>query len=132
MTMTTITKATMRTMAQQIIDKQTAEKEELTMWLENHAPVSDAAGQAFHAEMMEVMEKMENWKDIQPLTGDADNDFSQLMIIHHQQAIDNAQSILHHGHHEDIRSMARMMIEDQNNEIINLTAWLKSNGATKQ
>jgi len=124
--------ATIRTMAQQIIDKQTAEKEELTMWLDNHTPDPNEAGQAFDAEMMAGMEKMNNWKDIQPLTGDADNDFAQLMIIHHQQATDNAQSILHHGHHEEIKSMAQMMIEDQNKEITDLTAWLKTNGATKQ
>jgi uncharacterized protein (DUF305 family) len=124
--------ATIRTIAQQIIDKQTAEKESLAMWLENHTPEPNAMGQAFDAEMMEVMEKMNNWKDIQPLTGDADNDFAQLMIIHHQQATDNAQSILHHGDDEEINSMARMMIEDQNKEITDLAVWLKANGATKQ
>ena len=123
---------TIQTVAQQIIDKQTAEKQELTMWLESHTPEPNADGHAFDAEMMEVMEKMKNWKDILALTGDADNDFAQLMIIHHQQATDNAHSILHHGHHEEIKSMARMMIEDQNKEITDLTAWLKTNGATKQ
>jgi hypothetical protein len=51
--------------------------------------------------MMKEMEKVKNWKDIQVLTGDADNDFAEMTIIHHQQATDNAQSILHHGHHSD-------------------------------
>lgn len=123
---------TIRTIAQQIIDKQTTEKESLTMWLEAHTPEPDTAGQAFDGETMEVMEKMNNWKDIQALTGDADNDFAQLMIIHHQQATDNAQSILHHGDVEAINSMAQMMIQDQNKEITDLAAWLKENGATKQ
>ena len=122
--------ATIKSMAQQIIDKQTAEKTELTAWLQSHTPISNAEGQEFHMEMTEVMEKMENWKDIQVLTGDADNDFAQLMIVHHQTATDNAQSILHHGHHDDIKEMAKMMIEDQNKEITDLTAWLKANGPT--
>lgn len=124
--------ATIKSMAQQIIDKQTAEKAELTTWLANHTPAPNAEGQAFDAEMMEVMEKMSNWKDIQVLTGDADNDFAQLMIVHHQTATDNAQSILHHGHHDDIKEMAQMMIEDQNKEITDLTAWLKTNGPANQ
>ena len=124
--------ATIKGMAQQIIDKQTAEKAELTSWLEGHTPEPNAEGQAFDAEMMEVMAKMKNWKDIQVLTGDADSDFAELMIIHHQQATDNAQSILHHGHHDDIKEMAMMMIEDQNKEITDLAAWLKNNGPANQ
>jgi uncharacterized protein (DUF305 family) len=82
--------------------------------------------------MMEVMEKMKNWKDVQVLTGDADIDFAELMVIHHQTATDNSQSILHHGHHEEIKDMAKMMIEDQNKEITDLTSWLMNNGPTKQ
>jgi uncharacterized protein (DUF305 family) len=121
-----------KTMAQQIIDKQTAEKAELTSWLESHTPEPNAEGQAFDAEMVKVMEKMKNWKDIQVLTGDADEDFASLMIIHHQAATDNAQSILHHGHHDEIKEMAQMMIEDQNKEITDLSAWLKNNGPTNQ
>ena len=124
--------ATIKAMAQKIIDKQTAEKAELTSWLASHIPEPNAEGEAFDKEMMSVAEKMKNWKDIQVLTGDADNDFAGLMIIHHQQATDNAQSILHHGHHNEMKEMATMMIEDQNKEITDLTAWIKNNGAITQ
>lgn len=120
--------ATIRAMAQQIIDKQTAEKEELASWLRNHTPEPNTQGQAFGAEMMRTMEKMKSWKDIQVLTGEADIDFSGLMIIHHQTATDNAQSLLHHGDDVEIMEMAMMMIEDQNKEITDLAAWLKANG----
>lgn len=123
--------ATIKSMAQMIIDKETAEKNQLTTWLENHTPEPNAEGQAFNQEMMAVMEKMKNWKDIQVLTGDADNDFSELMIVHHQQAIDNASGLLHHGNDEQMMEMARAMIEDQNKEITDLTNWLKNNGAIK-
>ncbi|MEO7989278.1 MAG: DUF305 domain-containing protein [Chryseolinea sp.] len=121
--------ATIKSMAQMIITKQTAEKAELTTWLQNHTPESNAEDAPFDEEMMATMEKMKNWKDIQVLTGDADNDFAELMIVHHQQATDNAQSILHHGHHDDIKEMATMMIEDQNKEITDLAAWIKNKGA---
>lgn len=124
--------ATIKSMAQMIIDKQTAEKAELATWLSNHTPEPNAEGTMFNEEMMATMEKMKNWKDIQVLTGDADNDFAALMIIHHQQATDNASSILHHGHHADIKEMATMMIKDQNKEIKDLAGWLKTNGAINQ
>ena len=124
--------ATIKAMAQQMITKQTAEKAELTTWLASHTPVPDAEGAAFDEEMMKGMEKMKNWKDSQVLTGDADSDFAQLIIIHHQAAADDANGILHHGHHDEIKEMAKMMIEDQTKEITDLTAWLKANGPANQ
>jgi uncharacterized protein (DUF305 family) len=120
--------ATIKGMAQQIITKQTSEKAELTSWLQNHTPEPNAQGQRFDTEMMQTMEKMKNWKDIQVLTGDADIDFSELMIVHHQTAVDNAESLLHHGDDDDMREKATMMIEDQNKEITEMAAWLKANG----
>ena len=124
--------ATIKAMAQQMITKQTAEKAELTTWLASHTPVPDAEGEAFDEEMMNGMEKMKNWKDAQVLTGDADSDFAQLIIKHHQAAADDANGILHHGHHDEIKEMAKMMIEDQTKEITDLTAWLKGNGPANQ
>lgn len=124
--------ATIKAMAEQIVTKQTAEIAELTAWLANHTPVPNAEGAAYDEEMTKGMEKMKNWKDIQVLTGDADNDFAQLIIVHHQAAADDANGILHHGHHEEIKEMAKMMIEDQTKEITDLTAWLKINGPVNQ
>jgi uncharacterized protein (DUF305 family) len=124
--------ATIKNMAQQIIDKQTAEKAELQNWIDAHTVQPTAEGQTFNQEMMDEMAKMKNWKDTQVLTGNADSDFAQLMIIHHQQATDNASGVLHHGSDEQIMKMAKMMIEDQNKEITDLTAWLKTNGPANQ
>lgn len=124
--------ATIKGMAQQIIDKQTAEKTQLQAWINAHTIMPTAEGAAFDEEMMMDMEKMKNWKDTQVLTGNADSDFAQLMVIHHQQATDNANGILHHGSDEQIKEMAKMMIEDQNKEITDLTAWLKNNGPANQ
>jgi uncharacterized protein (DUF305 family) len=123
---------TIKNMAQQIINKQTSEKAELQTWIDAHTVQPTAEGQAFDQEMMDEMAKMKNWKDTQVLTGNADSDFAQLMIVHHQQATDNANGILHHGSDEEILEMAKMMIEDQNKEITDLTAWLKNNGPSNQ
>jgi len=39
------------------------------------------------------------------------------MIQHHRSATEMAQSLLHHGHHDELETMANRMIEDQNMEI---------------
>ena len=119
---------TIKGIAKQIVDKQTAEKAALSAWMDGHTIKPTDEGQIFDREMMEVMEKMKGWKDTQVLTGNPDSDFSQLMIIHHQQATDNANSLIHHGSDEEIKEMAKKMIDDQNREITDLVAWLKRNG----
>jgi uncharacterized protein (DUF305 family) len=124
--------ATIKAIAEKIIKEQTTEKLELQAWIDTHTIQPNAEGTIFAQEMMAEMEKMKNWKDTQVLTGNADSDFAQLMVIHHQQATDNASGILHHGNDEHIKELAKMMIEDQNKEITELTAWLKSNGPANQ
>lgn len=111
--------AELRSMAQSIIDKQEAEQNELNAFLETHTPESSTAGQEFDMEIMTFMDKADRNADLQVITGDVDHDFAMLMINHHQSASDVAQSLLHHGHHEELMEMARMMIDDQNMEISN-------------
>lgn len=117
----------LRTMAQQIIDKQQAEQNELNSFLESDTPESSATGQEFDAEIMTFMDKADGNADLQVLTGDVDHDFAILMTVHHQSAIDVAQSLLHHGHHDDMKAMAGMMVEDQTAEIQQLQDWLLQN-----
>lgn len=119
--------AELRSMAQSIIDKQEAEQNELNAFLETHTPESSTAGQEFDMEIMTFMDKADRNADLQVITGDVDHDFAMLMIIHHQSASDVAQSLLHHGHHEELMEMARMMIDDQNMEIKQLQEWLLQN-----
>jgi uncharacterized protein (DUF305 family) len=45
------------------------------------------------------------------LTGDADHDMAILMINHHQSAVDMAQSLQHHGQHDELKEMPTKMIE---------------------
>lgn len=76
---------------------------------------------AMHAGM-QTMEK--NMKRA-PMTGDADRDFAQMMIPHHQGAIDMAKALLKSGDDPVILEMARNVIEDQQREIKELTKWLE-------
>lgn len=119
--------ATIKAMAQTMINMQQAEIQELQAFIEGHIPEVSAEGEMWDMEAMEAMDRMDNNADLEVLTGDADHDMAILMINHHQSAMDMAQSLLHHGHHTELKEMASKMIEDQTKEIKDLQAWLLSN-----
>ena len=62
-----------------------------------------------------------------PLTGNADVDFVQGMIPHHQGAIDMAKIVLEHGKDPEIRKLAEEVIAAQEGEIAMMKAWLAKN-----
>ncbi|KQW31564.1 hypothetical protein ASE36_04810 [Rhizobium sp. Root274] len=63
-----------------------------------------------------------------PLAGNADVDFVQGMIPHHQGAIDMAKIVLEHGKDPEIRKLAEDVIKAQEGEIAMMKAWLAKNG----
>ena len=116
--------ATIKAMAQTMINMQQAEIQELQAFMDGHTPNPSVEGEMWAMEAMDAMQRMEKNADLAVLTGDADHDMAILMINHHQSAMDMAQSLLHHGHHDDLKAMATKMIEDQSKEINDLQAWL--------
>ncbi|MDZ4159516.1 MAG: DUF305 domain-containing protein, partial [Anaerolineaceae bacterium] len=52
--------------------------------------------------------------------------FIDSMILHHQLAIDAALMVQDTAIHPEIRAMAKSIIEEQQREIVQLTAWRKA------
>ncbi|MEO5563611.1 MAG: DUF305 domain-containing protein [Chitinophagaceae bacterium] len=87
----------------------------------------DNSDLSFAAEQMDNMMKGGKMADIQIITGDIDNGFATLMIVHHQGAIDNASAYLHHGNNAQLKTMATNIVMAQVVEIQKLSNWLIAN-----
>ncbi|MEO7529758.1 MAG: DUF305 domain-containing protein [Sediminibacterium sp.] len=111
--------------SQKIIAAQQAEIQQFNTILS--AITVDNSDPAFTKEQMDYMMKGAKAADVQIITGDIDNDFATLMIVHHQGAIDNASAYLHHGNHTQLKTMAQKIIDAQVMEIQELANWLKAN-----
>ena len=70
----------------------------------------------FFAENQAAMGRMMAAMDINS-SGDADADFTAMMIPHHQGAIDMAQAELRYGRNEQLRRIAQEIIVEQQQEI---------------
>lgn len=111
--------------AQKIITEQEAEIAQFNTILSGLA--IDNSDPSFATEQMNNMMKGGKVADEQIITGDIDNDFATLMIVHHQGAIDNASAYLHHGNNAQLKTVANNIIKGQIVEIQELSDWLKAN-----
>jgi uncharacterized protein (DUF305 family) len=92
------------------------------------AMAADAASTPAAQGYKQAMDTMMSAMMETPATGDADVDFVQGMIPHHQAAIDMAKVVLEHGKDPDIRKLAEAIIGAQEAEIAEMRAWLKVRG----
>jgi uncharacterized protein (DUF305 family) len=118
--------AAIKAMAQKVITTQQAEINVLTTFLASHQ-VEGPPNEAFMMMQKESMAKMMKANDLRVITGDADNDFVALMIDHHQSAIENSQSELQYGKHEEMKTLAQQIIDEQKKEISDFQDWLLGN-----
>lgn len=76
----------------------------------------DADETGFAAENDAAMARMMSGMSIKP-SGNVDRDFAEMMIAHHQGAIDMALAELRHGNNEQLRRIAQEIIVEQQQEI---------------
>jgi uncharacterized protein (DUF305 family) len=72
--------------------------------------------QSFLSENDAAMKKMMADMMIKP-SGDVDRDFVEMMVPHHQGAVDMAQAELKYGHNEQLRRLAQEIVVTQQHEI---------------
>ena len=85
--------------------------------------VESESGQAY----MDAMQAMMDAMAAMEMSGDAGIDFAQMMIPHHQSAIDMAETYLEHGDDPELRELANEIIAAQQQEIEFLEGWLEAN-----
>ncbi len=97
---------------------------------------SHAAGHADmgHSAHLMQMHMAEMLAPLRPLSGRAfDVKWTELMIDHHQMALDMAQHELMHGTDARVKAAARKVIDAQQKEITTMQGWLKAwTGKTHQ
>jgi uncharacterized protein (DUF305 family) len=76
-------------------------------------------------DMATLMKNMNKRMDSMQMTGDTDRDFAEMMIVHHQAAIDMAEEELKSGHDPFLKNLADRIIKDQAKEIEEMQQWLK-------
>lgn len=107
----------MQQFAQDIIDVQTAEIEQMEAWLSEWYPDQDTS--LTYTPMM---------RDISQLEGDAlDQAFLEDMIMHHMGAVMMSQRLVNHGlvEHQDVQPFAQNIADTQRQEIWQMQAWLQ-------
>lgn len=73
--------------------------------------------EAMTADMKSDLESMEG--------NDFDKMFLEMMIMHHEQAIDMSKIAQDKAEHDQIREISSKMIEDQKEEISQMKQWLR-------
>lgn len=116
----------MKTTAQDIITKQRAEIGQFNAFTSSHQPMQPLVPQ-FNTVQKTNMDKMMTAMDARKITAKPDYDFAQLMVDHHQAAIDNSEALLQYGRNATTRALAQAIITDQRQEIAALQNWLTRN-----
>ena len=88
---------------------------------------TQAAQSIYDADMKAMHDKMMNTKP----TGDADIDFVEGMIAHHEGAVTMSKTLLANGRDPEIRRMAEGIIKAQEEEIKFMNEWLVAHKKTR-
>jgi uncharacterized protein (DUF305 family) len=114
----------LKQMAQRMITSQQNEIAAFSNILNSNLP-TNSSGDDFYKETMKGMDNMHMDMD---QSGSVDKQFVQMMIPHHQGAIDMSGTYLKSGaKNNQLKKMATAIIADQQKEITEMQAWLNNN-----
>jgi uncharacterized protein (DUF305 family) len=114
----------LKQMAQRMITSQQNEIAAFSNILNSNSP-NNSSGDDFYKETMKGMDNMHMDMD---QSGSVDKQFVQMMIPHHQGAIDMSGTYLKSGaKNNQLKKMATAIIADQQKEITEMQAWLNNN-----
>ena len=115
-------------LAEQTLEENEASMARLNSFLDAHGAPVPQEGTGFMEEMDMAMMKMDEVMKAMHYTSDPDYDFAEMMIHHHQSAIDMSHIELKYGVDEMARMEAQMIIDDQEEEIIELARFRNEHG----
>lgn len=118
------TDSKMKSMAEDIITKQTDEIGMLQKAIANHK----SSGMK-HAEgsLQKSMAEMKGKMGSMQMSNNTDKDFATMMIVHHEEALKMAKAEVENAMNASLKKMAQKAIEDQTKEIGEFKNWLASN-----
>lgn len=115
----------LKNMAREIVSAQTKEINQMKSWQQawGYPPTSGEMMEDHSA--MGMTSDMDNaTKQLQGKTGDEfDNTFLSLMIEHHESAVGMSRPAAQNAGHQEIKDLARAIIEAQDAEIAQMRAW---------
>ena len=122
--------AEMRKLAQEIIDAQKAEIEQMQTWLAAHPDSTEptADTQAMQMAYANGMDEMHGEMTLGIADPIPDMAFARGMLPHHIGAVDMAQVQLKYGKDPEMRKLAQEIIDAQQPEIELMQGWIKANG----
>ena len=96
----------------------------VAVWPQDHSMGQMATHDTGWAALMKNMETMHAGMASLKPSGNEDADFANLMLPHHQAAVDMAKTELRYGNDPQMRKLAQEIITDQESEIQLMQLWL--------
>jgi Domain of unknown function (DUF305) len=100
----------------------------VAVWPQDHSRGQMATNDTSWVALMRNMETMHGAMAAIESSGNNDADFANMMLPHHQAAIDLAKTELLYGNYPQMRRLAQEIITDQESEIQLMQLWLNRHG----
>lgn len=123
----------LKDLAERIISSQTAEIKDMTEWQKSFGYAASSGEMMMDHSSMGMQNDMANMNDqLKSLSGDVfDKKFLELMIEHHQSAIDMSDPGSKNAKHTEVKSLTEAIVKAQSQEIGQMKQWQKDWGYTR-